>query len=116
MAGPTTEVLSEDLKGYRAEVQAIAVSLAELHAEVGIAKWLFGLVVGTMLVSFTSGIWWAATLLAETRALDARVGKLEDRFEKFEARLNKVESYFEKLQSSIDQLGALIRDQPPKTK
>jgi len=118
-AGPTTEVLSEDLKGLRAEVHSIDVSLAGLRAEVGLAKWLFGIVAGAMLASIAAGIWWAATMSADARNLDARLGKVESKLEGVDARLDKVDARFDKvdvrldkLQSSIDQLTAAIRDQP----
>jgi len=116
MAGPTTEVYLEDLKGLRAEVHSIRVSLAGLRAEVGLAKWLFGIVAGAMLASIAAGIWWAATMSADARNLDARLGKVESKLEGVDARLDKVDARLDKLQSSIDGLAAAIRDQPPRVK
>ena len=73
MPGPTTETLADDLKEVRSDLHKLAVEVAKLSAEFGLAKWLLGLTLAATLTAIGGGIWWAATLTAEVRHLAGAV-------------------------------------------
>jgi hypothetical protein len=81
MAGPTTEVLNEDIKelrhdilDLRLEVQKIGTQLDGLLA---VAKRSLGTLTVFGLTSLISGVWWAASTGAEVRNLGVQVSELK---------------------------------------
>jgi hypothetical protein len=87
MAGPTTEVLNQDLTEVRAdlrdirgnldsvkdslkaEIHVVDVRLAKLSAEFNLFKWVLGAVLVATLSQIGAGIWWGATITSEVRHL-----------------------------------------------
>ena len=111
MPGPTTEVLNEDLKGLRTDVQTIAVGpgradvqgrcrrrtqgrcpetiavgLAALTSKVdtalGVAKWIATAFTTLAVTGIVSAAWWASGINAEIRHLDGAMTKLATQAEK----------------------------------
>jgi prefoldin subunit 5 len=121
MAGPTTEVLDEDIKELKAEirdmrvslggeVQRSAVSLAELRGEFRLAKVFIGLTLVATLSGLGAGIWWAATITANVHNFEVSTG------EKFKALEVSTGEKFKALDDRIDRLEALITKVVEQTK
>jgi len=107
MAGPTSEVLNEDLKALRedlhkvetaimGEVNSVSKGLAELktevHVSLGVAKWVVTAVVGVVLgggiTSAVAAVWWASGINTQVRLLaesSARVVKVVETSHRVEA-------------------------------
>ncbi len=110
MPGPTTEVLSDDLKEVRSDLHKIEVTLAaEIHkvdnavarlgAEFAVFKWLLGATLATTLSGVVGSAYWAGSLAS-------RVTSLEGRFDKFEGRLERIEASITKAIGRADGGGA----------
>jgi hypothetical protein len=98
MAGPT-DLLNDDVKELksdlrdvrsnidviRADVHRIDIAVAELRSDVqtikGIGKWAATLLVGSVLASGGTVVWWAATVSADVKHLAAEVGDLKKSIE-----------------------------------
>ncbi|MHB1210349.1 MAG: hypothetical protein ACYC1I_11695 [Acidimicrobiales bacterium] len=90
MAGPTTEVLNDDIRELKSELRDIrgdidvmksdlhktGLDLARLSAEFGVFKWLIGLCLVATLSSVGVSIWWAATIISEVRHLSGQVAEI----------------------------------------
>lgn len=76
MPGPTTEVLSDDVKELRGDLHALAVDLAKIGTGVGIFKWMLGLTLMATVSGIATGIWWAATITSEVRHLSGQVAEI----------------------------------------
>ena len=135
----STEVLNDDIKELKGEMQRLGVGLAELRQEVrdaiGLARWAATLLAGVLLTSGLGAVIWGARLDTkvsgmESRtaekfqevgiridAMEKRIGeKLQDadkRVDKLEAR---IDARFDKLEASIakalDQLKPAIKPGP----
>lgn len=77
MPGPTTEVLSDDVKGLRSDIHKLDVALARLSGEFGVFKWLLGATLGITLGGIVSSIWWAATINTKVGALEGHLDRME---------------------------------------
>ena len=115
MAGPTTEVLNDDIKDLRREIhdrydslgkefRGMAVEFAELRGELKVTfdlvKWAGALLVTTILGSGAGGLWWASDISAQVRMLNGKVAeksgeldaKIQERFKAVDVRLDRLES------------------------
>lgn len=116
MAGPTTEVLNEDIKELKTEIKEfksdvrhdldllredfhkVALGVAELRGELrvtlGVARWAGALLVTTLLTSGIAGIWWASGINTKVDGLGARILEeseaINARISNLEASMNKV--------------------------
>ncbi len=135
MAGPTTEVLNDDLKGLREDlhkvqteimndVHKVAIEVAKLSAVFNFAKWLIGLTLSACISGIVFGIWWAATLSANVKILESNttdrltkleesVGKSNDRLAKLEESVGKSNDRLAKLEESV---GKIVEYTKPKAK
>ena len=92
MAGPTAEVLNDDLKSLREEFHRLEVAIngdihrveVELKGDIReLSTQVKGIITAVKilavfaLVSLISGVWWGATITADVRNLDKRFDKLE---------------------------------------
>ncbi len=126
MAGPTTEILNEDLKDLKREIHerydslreefhGVAVELAELRGELkvtfNIARWAGALLVTTILTSGAAGLWWASGLNAK---FDGLQNVMEERFKASDAKvdgLGKVmEERFKASDTKVDGLGKVMEE------
>jgi len=127
MAGPTTEVLNEDIKDLKFEIREIkseikeqndeirrdfkmlreefhqvALGLAELRGEakvyLGVAKWAGAFIVTTVLTSGVAGIWWASNINAKVDGLEART---EERFKAIDTRFDRLEASIRKVLDQV---------------
>ncbi len=100
MPGPTTEVLSDDLKDVRSDLHKVEVALAaEIHkvdnsvtklgAEFAVFKWLLGATLATTLSGIVGSAYWAGSLASRVTALEGRFDKFEGRLERIEAGIAK---------------------------
>jgi hypothetical protein len=119
MPGLPTEILNDDIKELRADFREmrntmdslkndhreLAVGLAEVRTEFRFAKWLLGILLLATISGIGSGIWWAATITANMRVLEAVVFEkskaTEARFDKTDARFDKTDARFDKLESTL---------------
>ena len=112
MAGPTTEVLNDDLKELRSDLHRVETVLTtEIHrvdnavgklaAEFGLFKWL----VGASLVASVSGVissaYWAGTLATRVTTLETQADKVDGRLDRIEAGLAGVTSRLDRIEVSI---------------
>ena len=131
MAGPTTEVLNDDIKDLRRDIHersdllgkefhGVAVELAELRGELkvtfNIVKWAGALLVTTILTSGAAGLWWASDISAQVRTLNSKVAekagdldaKIEEKFRGVDDRLKAVDEKFKVVDARFDRLESLI--------
>jgi chaperonin cofactor prefoldin len=116
MAGPTAEVLNEDIKELRDDIHKLAIGLAELRTEVrdaiALGKWAATVLVATLLSSGVGAVLWGASLTTKVYGMEAREN---EKFQEVGARLDKLESRldarFDKLEASIAR--ALEQARPP---
>ena len=119
MAGPTTEVLNDDMKELKGEMHKLAIELAELRQEVrdavGLAKWAGTVLVATLLTSGVAGIIWGASLTAKVYGMESRAN---EKFQEAGSRLDRLESRidarFDKLEASIGRLIEQTKPAAPK--
>ena len=112
MPGPTTEVLNDDLKDLRSDLNRVETALsgeihqvdnavAKLAAEFGLFKWL----VGASLVASVSGIvssaYWAGTITTRVTALESRADKVDGRLDRIESSLGGIASRLDRIEVSI---------------
>jgi len=127
MAGPTTEVLNEDLKEVKADLRDMrssleelknvghgtAISLAEMRGEFRFAKWFIGLTLGVTIGSIGTGIWWAATVTADLHNLEKGAAEKYQSIEKSSAdRYHAIETRMDRLEASIAKLIEQTRPKP----
>ena len=120
MAGPTTEVLNEDVRDLRGDfreirghldsfkseifvdVRRIDLGLTRVQTEFSFAKWLLGSLLVAAVTGISTGIWWAATISANVRNLEISTN---DRINRLESSAN---DRFGRLESSVKNLEASI--------
>ncbi len=82
------------LDSLKNDQNRIAIGLAEVRTEFHFAKWLLGIFLLATISGIGSGIWWATTITANMRALEANVSEkaksADVRFDKIEAALSKI--------------------------
>jgi hypothetical protein len=116
MAGPTTEVLNEDLKELKGDIHKLASGLAVLRTEVrdaiALGRWAGTALVATLLTSGVGAVLWGASLTTKVYGMESREN---EKFQDVGARLDKLESRldarFDKLEASIAR--ALEQARPP---
>jgi hypothetical protein len=85
MAGPTTEVVAEDLKELTRTVGTLRVDFGELRGELrNDLRWIKGIGAALLLASFgfTGGVIWSmATLTSEVKQYGARLDRTEGRLD-----------------------------------
>ncbi len=102
MAGPTTEVLNEDIRTLRDEVHGADLDVRELSTKVG-GIILTVQVLGVFtLASLLSGVWWGASLTTKVDGLGTRFDKLEARSDKLEAKVDAIDTRLDKLEAKAD--------------
>jgi len=112
MPGPTTEVLSDDLKEVRSDLHKVEVALAaEIHkvdnsvtklgAEFAVFKWLLGATLATTLAGVVSSAYWAGSLASRVTSLEARVDKVDSRLDRINGHLEQIESRLDRIEASI---------------
>ena len=112
MAGPTTEVLNDDIKSLRDETHRIDLDVRELSTKVnGVTSGIRLLGVFT-LASLLSSVWWGASLTTKGDGLGSRLDKLEAkvdaRFDKIDAQFKEIDAQFKEIDGRFDRLEASI--------
>jgi hypothetical protein len=80
MAGSTLEAANDDVKALRddphkfndglaREILRLNISVEKLSAEFHYAKWLLFLLLVTVFVECLAGVWWAANITSDLRAI-----------------------------------------------
>jgi hypothetical protein len=98
MAGPTTEVLNDDLKTVREDLHKLEVAvrgdIRELSTQVrGLLSSIR--ILGVLAItSLAASIWWGATLTADVKNLAVRI---DDKAKVVEARLDRLEASVAKI-------------------
>jgi hypothetical protein len=95
MAGPTTEVLAEDLKELARAVGELRTEFGEFRSEVrtglGVIKWV-GVFFAGILVSLVTGTigmaWNASAVVSDVRQHGERLDKVEKRLDGIESKLD----------------------------
>jgi hypothetical protein len=101
MAGPTTEVVAEDLKELTRTVATLRADFGELRGEIrNDLRWIKGIGVALLLTAFSFAGWAIAdlaTLKAEVRQQATRLDKLEARTDaRFDALDKKLDTLIER--------------------
>ncbi len=118
MPGPTTEVLSDDVKDLRTDLHKTEVALsAEIHrvdnavgklsGEFAFYKWLTGATFATVLTGVVAMSWTGGTLSARVGAVEARLDKMEGRLDRMEAKIDRIEAGITKAIGQSDKGNAL---------
>jgi uncharacterized protein YoxC len=110
MAGPTTEVLNDDIRVLRDEVHRVDLDVHVLGTQVqGIITAIKILGVFT-LASLLSGVWWGASLTAKVDGLATRLDKVEVKVDDFGKRIDKLEARVDEFGKRIEQIDAKVED------
>ena len=108
MAGPTTDVLNEDIRILRDEVHGVDLDVREVSTKVdGILTSIKILGLFT-LGGLMSGIWWGASLTTKVDGLSGRLDKNETRLEKVEAKVDDLGKRFDRVDARFDRLEASV--------
>ncbi len=114
MAGPTTEVLNDEVKALREDFHRVGSTIldriheldlkqAELRRDVlsatALARWAGTIFVATLLGGGVSTIWWGAILTTKVYGMESRVN---EKFQELSTRIDKMES---KIENRIEKLG-----------
>jgi hypothetical protein len=114
MAGPTTQVLSEDPKSLTREVSASRAEFAsefagfrsQVNTQLGVIKWL-GVFFAGILVSLFGGIvnlaWNASALNSEVKQQGIRLDRLEKNSDAILLRLERIDGRLETLGARLDE-------------
>jgi chromosome segregation ATPase len=126
MPGLPTEILNEDIKELRADfremrntmdslrkdLHGVSNGLTEVKTEFRFAKWILGFLLLGTISGIGSGIWWAATITADMKALEANLSdktkmleaKIDEKAKATDARFEKVDARFDKIEAMLAKL------------
>ncbi len=108
MAGPTTEVLNDDIRILRDEVHGVDLDLRELITQVKVIIGTIKVLGVFTLASLLSGVWWGSSLTTKVDGLGTRLDKLETRGDKLETKVDGVGSRLDKIETRLDRFEAEV--------
>jgi len=101
MAGPTTEVLNDDIRILRDEVHGVDLDVRELSTKVGGILTSIKLFAIFVFASVMGSVWWGGALTSKVDGLGIRLDKVEARSEKLETKVDGLGTRLEKLETRV---------------